>query len=197
MFNEFCYVDLDGVLTDFHNAVMQWYNIPKETKFELGSWHTVEKMCHVLKINETDFWCGLSSRFWSQMPWTAFGHRLLETVEKEFGFENICLLSSAANAESAHGKIRWLKYHLPKYLSKGHVYIGRNKKFAASCTSILIDDGDHNIEAFEACHGVGILVPQFSNSKHYLADKSLEYVLSEIPKSRSIIESRKNNFKNK
>ena len=49
-----------------------------------------------------------------------------------------------------------------------HLYSLRRKHFCARPDALLIDDGDHNVEAFRANGGQTILVPRPWNSLHYM-----------------------------
>jgi len=186
---------MDGVLCDFHNHFIKWFDKTVKVQFKEGDWHTVAQFCEATNITEEFFWLALDSYFWHTIPWTEDGKAILTACEETFGRENVCILSSPANEESAHGKTRWLKLHLPHYLRDGRVYLGRDKRFVACPLAVLVDDADKNINGFREFGGVGILVPRLWNSAFDLQKDGLNLVKAAILKSRSIVCGRENILK--
>lgn len=186
-----CYVDMDGVLTDFHSYFQVWLGCPIKFEYVRGDWNTVARYCEVMDITKSAFWKALSSEFWETMPYTKEAKVILEACEQTFGRENVCILSSPANAESAYGKTEWLKSQLPHYLRDGRVYLGRDKRFVACPMATLVDDGDHNIDGFRKFGGIGVLVPRFWNSAFALENDCANVTIAAIYKSWSTIEGRK------
>jgi len=190
-FTPTCFVDMDGVIVDFHNYFQAWFNNPAHVEFIPGDWGTTDRYCEATGISKSHFWSTLKSDFWASMPWTPDGLAILMVCESVFGPENVCILSSPANEESAHGKICWFKRQLPNYLKEGRVYLGRDKRFVAAPLSVLIDDGDHNIDRYRQWGGLGLLVPRFWNSAFAQRDDAEKLTIAGIYKSRSIIDERK------
>jgi hypothetical protein len=54
--------------------------------------------------------------------------------------------------------------------------IGPRKHFACRPTTLLVDDGDHNVREWRAAGGPAILVPRPWNTNHDLADDPMMYV---------------------
>jgi len=104
-----CFVDMDGVLTNFLVSIEGKYNIFGQIEYVPGDWYTISKISKFLRIPEKDIWSDLSTYFWSNMSWMPDGKQILALLEDTFGTENVCILSSPANGISAHGKIDCLK----------------------------------------------------------------------------------------
>lgn len=171
------YIDMDGVLTDFHGAMEKFFNIkPGEIVYELGNWDTCDKAAKYLGLSGNQFWGDFTIDFWSGMGWTIDGKMILETLINSFGEENCIIMSSPANAISAHGKIEWLQRCLPKFYKDGRFALARAKHMFAHPDALLIDDGDHNHYKFIAHKGQSILYPRYWNKNHPLRDASLNYL---------------------
>lgn len=170
------FVDMDGVLTDFDNDCKRWLQIPLDTHTIPGLWDTVPEYCRVANIETVAFWTNLNITFWSQMSWMHDGHQILELLENCFRRENICILSSPANAICAHGKIMWLKEHLPWYYRHGQYLLGPAKHFVSHSGTLLIDDRDKNVTDFEREGGSTYLIPRHWNRDYLLADKAVDYL---------------------
>ncbi len=176
------FLDCDGVLTSFMGDIMKHYNIPNNFEFPKGCWDTVPMMTQYLKISGNQFW-NLPITFWSEMSKMPEADNLLdflETLPNE-----VCLLSSPANAISAHGKILWIQKYLPEYWKRGDFCLNRNKTFLSHSGSILIDDYDKNVDTFNQHGGYGILFPRSWNRRWREAEKPDEAyrtVLEELVK---------------
>ncbi len=168
-------LDMDGVLTDFHSASVQFHNVG-ECHFVEGEWDTVNVMCKQIGINESIFWKSFNVEFWERMLWMGDGREILDTIYKLVGTENVCICSSPANEVSAHGKYLWIKKNLPELYSKGNFIFNRNKGFLAHKGVCLVDDGDHNLLSFIKNGGQAIRVPRFWNCESHLKDKTIETI---------------------
>lgn len=201
MFDPKCFVDIDGVIGDFQDQALQHLSLKKkDLSFVRGSWDTVPVMCRHAGVTETDFWCSLPIKFWSEMPVCSGANNLIGLCFDRFGAENVFFLSSAANAISAHGKLLWVKKLFPEIYKRGNLILGRSKHACAQPLSFLIDDADHNINNFEKHGGIGILVPRFWNAGYERAAAQelvpVAHIMDEISRSWSIIEARKIILKN-
>lgn len=164
-----CYVDLDGVLTDFGGAALKYFNLNEsEVTFIPSVWDTVKPMCVPLKISESTFWNTLNVSFWAMMPKTEEADMIMHFLEAQFQ-ENIMILSSPANPISAYGKMMWIQQNMPKYYKSGRYSLCKDKAFHAGPYKILVDDSDKNIQLFRVGGGSGVLYPRRWNSHHSLA----------------------------
>jgi len=138
------YVDLDGVLTDFNQAVA---NLGEEYTAGLADdapEDVKQKMYDAIEKAGEDFW--------ANMKWTKDGKELWKTVEKF----NPTLLSSPGKFQHAPaGKAYWVKMNIPGtslFLSDSKAeYVDPNE------LSVLIDDSRNNIGGWEEKGGQGII----------------------------------------
>lgn len=160
---------MDGVLCDFHGDVEKLLHVKGKINYDLGSWDTVGKICEYLNISQTTFWNShLSGTFWSMMNKTQECDTLIDYLEPYR--DRTCILSSPANADSAAGKMIWLRNNLSDYYDNGQYLLGKAKDFCANKDSILIDDSDKNITRWKKEGGIGILYPRFWNSGHGISE---------------------------
>lgn len=166
------FLDMDGLIVDFVQYTCEFFNISNE--FPVGEWDVVGIMCQRAKISQNEFWKRLDVEFWSFQPWMHDGLRIMAHLKQEIGIHNVCILSSPANSDSAAGKIAWIKRELPDMYKMGNFCLNRNKGFLAHPEKLLIDDGDHNIEAYTEHGGTCLLYPRKWNKRHPDAHRSLE-----------------------
>jgi 5'(3')-deoxyribonucleotidase len=89
-------------------------------------------------------------------PWA---NDLVKFAENMAGPENVSFLTKPVlDPYCAAGKTMWVQKHFPNYSRR--LLIGSCKEMCASIDSVLVDDDDKNIEAFEKYGGHGILFPQ-------------------------------------
>ena len=158
-----CFLDLDGVIVGFDEGVLKVHNIedPFLKPEHKGKWGTED----MYGLDPVEFWAPLGEKFWTNLPWTKEGKEILSLVEYEFGYDNICLLTSPCLTKgSVSGKIKWINKNLPTYKKK--FLIGFQKHFCANSDTILIDDRDKNVEEFREHGGKAILVPRPWNTQY-------------------------------
>lgn len=163
------FLDMDGILTDFHSAAMEYFDIPKDTVFPANDFDTVKYMCaaksKAIGVNtfwEQDFWKLLDVKFWSQMLKTKECNDILKVSEQIFE-DNVCILSSPANGVSAQGKVMWIEENLPSFSHR--FLLGKGKAFVAGPQSILVDDRNENVDDFILHGGHALLYPRHWNRR--------------------------------
>lgn len=159
-----CFLDLDGVMADFvHSAICAHGHDPA---LVLRLWPDGEySMEKVLGVSTEEFWTRIERVpcFWSGLYKTPDADDILAAVEKKFGKENVCILTSPSrDPMAAAGKMMWIQKHMPDYARR--FFIGSAKHFCARPDSWLIDDSDHNCKAFQRDGGHSIVVPRRWNS---------------------------------
>jgi 5'(3')-deoxyribonucleotidase len=156
------FVDMDGVLVDFHRPAMDKHGIKYDIYPPQAGWDIVEA-CNIIQpgsnMTGNKFWRAFDEDFWATLPKTNHCDALLRTVESYVGQDNVCLLTSGMWPEAAAGKTKWVNNNLPRRY-KTQLLIGYSKYFVASSDSLLIDDRDLNVEDFRAHGGSAILVPR-------------------------------------
>jgi hypothetical protein len=156
-----CFIDLDGVLVDFHGGAARHHGVPYPDPWPAGVWHVDQ----VLGVEHTAFWSTLDEHFWTDLAPTAECYALLELAESLFGAENVCILSSPPrDPGSLAGKCRWIQLNLPEYDRR--FLIGPCKHLVAGPGAVLVDDSDDNLVRFHRAGGQGVLVPRPWNSGH-------------------------------
>lgn len=159
-------IDLDGVLTDWMKHTVALFDIPEDFYFQPGCWDTVPAMLDYLKIHSQEFWLKQTPEFWATMPWTTYGKELLKWCEWCAGADNCRILSTPANAFSAHGKVWWMEYQMPYYHERRYYHLTKHKEELANPNKLLLDDCDENINKFREKGGKAILIPTKYNSAH-------------------------------
>lgn len=136
----FLYVDMDGVLTDFDRQLSDILGYPTKGTETSGK-------------NSAKVWKKIEDagvKYWSEMPWMPEGRRLWDHIKK---YGPTILTAPARHEDCKVGKRKWIQDNIP-----GTPYIMETKKYLyADPNSILIDDREKNINAWEKAGGVGIL----------------------------------------
>ena len=159
------FVDLDGVLVDFMVSVHQWYNLPysyEDYPYEIGSWDCMPPSTFEGSVEE--FWQSLPLSFWSSLSWTPDGKEILAEIERHVPQDQIYLFTARNMPQSASGAVAWVRKNLPQYQKR--LLIGSDKASCAHGDALLIDDANHNIDAFVSAGGLGLLVPRKWNRKN-------------------------------
>lgn len=166
-----CFLDLDGVLSDFMLHCHAWHRLPYDYDkypYPVGEWDCIPPQDMSLE----DFWGALDIEYWATMPWTEDGMEILQLVEDTFGKENICILTSPSrNPECAAGKLLWIQNNIPAY--RRRFLIGPPKHFCAGKDRFLVDDSDKNLREFNAWGGHGVCVPRKWNKEHACTEDTL------------------------
>jgi len=163
------FLDMDGVLVDFLGSACKLckikYDYHKKYPFEEGRWAVIEDM----KIPRKKFWAPLGRDFWKNLPWIFDGHEILKSIQRDVSNNNIYLCTSPCDtAGCVDGKWDWVKKQLPGF--KKQVIFTQDKSPLAGPRKILVDDGDHNIDAFYDAGGKVVRVPRRWNSLHPIWD---------------------------
>lgn len=173
MKNMKCLLDMDGILMDFVSAASRVHN--------LGDIYANPKMYGVwdfakhTPLTPQQFWWPLGLDFWANLEPMQDAHEILELLHKYFNPDEICILSSPClNHECVPGKLRSITKHFPQF--ERRFLFGPRKEFCAHPGNVLIDDGDHNVDAFEAHGGKAILVPRIWNSLFDKRHAALEHL---------------------
>ncbi len=159
-----CFLDLDDVLVDFIAGACKTHGRPNPYKKPeaRGRWDIAK----LLGMTDLEFWQPLDNHhFWINLRPTKDAEAILRVVEHAFGEQNVCLLTDpSGRAGPPSGKMAWVQRFLPSYTRR--LLIGSPKYFCAASDAVLIDDADHNVEAFRRHGGQAILVPRPWNANH-------------------------------
>lgn len=145
------FLDLDGVIVDFIAGIIKFWNL-KCTHNDIKTW---ESLYDFFDGTEEEFWAPLPEIFWENLGFTPEAEAILDLIAP---FKPTIL--TAPPWTGASGKQRWIRKHLPEYFDHGRYLIGPDKDIVAGPGRVLIDDGEHNIDAWVEAGGLGILVPR-------------------------------------
>jgi 5'(3')-deoxyribonucleotidase len=159
------YIDMDGVLVDWMSQVLEEIGRPGKLiqhwdMREVGGWDHVKS-----SFTPTVAW-------WENLPKYEWAEDLVAACERR---AKVYILSSCRWHPSAYeGKTLWIRKHFP-HLEKTFV-AAHSKDACASEYTLLIDDYDENIDAFEEYSGYTILFPRTWNTARGDAHDPLTYV---------------------
>ena len=171
-------LDMDGVLVDFMSGICKHHG--RENPYEHGQNLGVWDVAKYWDMHHIDFWDGVSKEFWNNLTSTQECYALLRFCESKVG-DRISILTAPPEknpidcANSVEGKLCWLGFRNIKY----NVIFTTDKSFCANPKHILIDDADHNVDAFRAAGGKAILIPRPWNSLHDSKLSVMEHVSRE------------------
>lgn len=168
-------LDMDGVIADFVTASIKAADLPL-THDQVTIWAYYRE-----HMTEDQFWekVGDDERFWNEIepyPWAA----QLVAMCQEYGKVYFCS-SPCLDPKSASAKIEWLRHHGFMGQRRNDYILTSHKGLLGNPSRVLIDDGDHNIEAFRKSGGQTILFPQPWNAAgKYEAEDLLATVQTEL-----------------
>lgn len=166
------FVDMDGVLVDFNGGVAKEFGIDLSHNY---NWHFNYK--EMFGLTRDEFWKSLSNDFWANLEPLPWIHEMLAMLE---GYRP-CLLSAPA-LDTASGKQRWIKKHLPEYWRMGRYLLGPAKHYCACPGAVLIDDKEDNVLEFRDRGGQAILFPAMWNSLRHMSHNPLPIVYGGLTK---------------
>lgn len=112
------------------------------------------------KWTNEDFWPSITREMWASFPPSDEFGWLIGHAEALVGQENVFILTSPTrDPDSLAGKLEWIHKHCPKFMYRQFL-MGPPKHLCANPESLLVDDANHNVEAFRAAGGKTILVPR-------------------------------------
>lgn len=154
------YLDMDGVIANFNQALLDVMPDCKMTCDQLDQWDVWK--CLGLPSNQA-LWDILNphgSQWWSRLkkyPWTDS----LITGLKEIG--PVCILTNPSwSSDAAKGKMEWLQRYFG-YEFEDYIFT-KHKHLLAKQGDILIDDSPGNCQKFKVAGGMSILFPQTWNA---------------------------------
>lgn len=153
-------LDQDGVIADFVRGWERLYGIPPiyDDPVLVGRWNFMRVTGAPTPWHRD---CGYE--FYRDLPPTRDADELVAALEAT-GIPITILTASETPAMHA-GKVAWLAKHYPQFL--GRVEFEVRKGDAALPGDVLVDDADHNVDAFVRGGGHAVLVPRIWNSLHH------------------------------
>lgn len=159
-----CFLDMDGVLSDFVGAMCKAHNLPNPYLDGTFTDWLLNK-APGWKMSTEKFWKPADEvEFWSEMEKTPEADEIVAVSEGLFGSTNICILTSPSLAPACvAGKRIWIQKHYPRF--KDNWLMGPAKHFCAGPGRMLVDDKEENCVAFTSKGGDAYLYPRPWNSR--------------------------------
>lgn len=177
-----CYLDLDGVLTDFVGELSRQMSIDFFDLFSDSDGAIKHLDVFLTDRNDRIKLDKLLNdrKFWENLPFTNEAPEILSLCEEWFGDKNVYIFSDpAGRPEAAAGKLAWVIKRLPGYVNR--FLLGHCKYVCSNVRSVLIDDNDDHIKEFERNGGYGILVPRpWNTSKNRDGNWVISYIEANI-----------------
>lgn len=166
-------LDMDGVLCDFVGHACALHGRPEL----VGAWPAGAYDMHtVLGVSSGAFWRKISATpdFWRTIPPYPWYLDLFALV-REYGYMPVIATAPSLDPRTAAGKVAWIQEKLGTDFR--NYFIGAKKHMLAAPGRVLIDDSEHQIDAFEElCPGGAITFPRPWNQMHALSADPLAYV---------------------
>lgn len=172
------WLDLDGLLGDFHTAALAAHGLPHTA----ATWPEPGKdLQQVLGLKGVEgwldkFWQPINAKpdFWESIqpfPWV---HELIDLAKQHAGSHGVAVLTGPASGTETErkAKMNWLaeqRVHL-------EVKFEKQKGKLAQPNTLLIDDWEHQVKAFTDGGGEAWLVPQPWNELHQYAADPMGYL---------------------
>lgn len=159
-------LDMDGVLADFVTPSLTAAGVPLGHD-DCLSWNYFAPF-----MTEAEFWRKIDAveGFWDNIEPYSWASELVQMCES---IAPVYFCSAPAKHPScASAKIQWLKKHGLMEECDDNYLLTKHKWMAAGRNRVLIDDGDHNVEAFIKQGGNAITFPQPWNSSYKYAGRA-------------------------
>ncbi len=142
------YFDMDGVLADFDGMLRKHH--PHVEDFSV--------------LPDDEFWPLVKAipNFWEDLEILPGANEMVKAAFENENVTHVEVLSAPSRHDlrSYAGKVKWLEKHFSEYFPfdlRLNLVIAKNKKHFAEPGSVLIDDLDKNIDAWNKNGGFGIL----------------------------------------
>jgi 5'(3')-deoxyribonucleotidase len=162
-----CYLDLDGVLADFHRSALMAHGQPD--LFRKRPMLRGEKAWALpthLGVSDKEFWSKFESRdWWANLALTPEARGIYALVKEAFEPNNVSICTTPSdNAGCQPGKLDWVERHFPCLQAK--VVFSRHKEELAGHNCVLIDDCEQHVRRWREAGGLAFLVARPWNSSH-------------------------------
>lgn len=158
-------LDMDDVLVDCTGAIMRHmglptYNIWEDYPTDIGRDVVMAyERATGVRYEDSVFWEHFKREFWANIPKTPWCTELVNFAQSIVGRDNVYLCTSPTKCgDCLAGKLDWIETNLPTWFSRQYVMTPR-KEVCAVPGSILIDDADCNVDAFNEAGGLAVTLP--------------------------------------
>lgn len=175
-------LDMDGVLADFIGGICKHHDManPYVHLANRGQWH-IDK---IWGMSPREFWSGVDYTFWTSLEKTELADTLVSTAIELVGIENVyvCTVcpdgSTRAYSTAVYAKKDWIGFHFPELINQ--LVFCKDKYLLANDSTVLVDDADHNLTAFDLAGGYSVAVPRPWNSCHDKSGNTNYYVINTL-----------------
>ena len=139
------FVDLDGVLADFHHEVARLYGLDP-TRLDDNEWAHIGEWA--LSIEKPDFWPRIQAggaQWWADLPELPWAKQLWDACNAACDCV-VVLTTPGPFPESAAGKYSWVREHL----DTTRMLIGSPKHVCSKPGHVLVDDRSSYRRRWEA-----------------------------------------------
>jgi len=164
------FLDLDGVLINWLKGAHQVHDkeYHEEWPYVRGplGWHFYKDP--KFNVSGAHLFDGMDRSFWANLEWTKDGKDILTLCEEHFG-DDVYLLTAPHQQDGVvDGRMDWIRREMPEYVEK--VLVGKCKKACAHGDTVLVDDWDENLYAWDNAGGIAVTCPRPWNCMHRQAD---------------------------
>lgn len=175
-------LDLDEVLADFRSAAAYVHRLSRaemderfggkgeEIHEKVSGWWGGDDFWRPIHALEMSFWASLHP-----LPWM---RDVIAAAKRYVGTNWRIVTAPVRGPWSYAGKRLWVEKHIGQTFSR--LVLTQDKTDCVGPSILLIDDSEHNCEAFRKAGGQSILFPSEYNSRSEFAERPLPIVLSEL-----------------
>lgn len=171
-----CLVDLDGVLVDLLTGWCRHNNFTIPDPYPFGTM----RFDQLFDVKQRDIWKGCGVEFWASLPKMHDASLIMSNLEILFERRIFLITTIIGPSICAAGKIEWVHRNFPKLHNS--YFITRQRTQLANEETILIDDDDAQVAAFQGAGGHAVLVPRIWNSAYHSAHESALFVIQQVAK---------------
>jgi 5'(3')-deoxyribonucleotidase len=161
------FIDLDGVLCDFHKAFCDIYGYDEKDILGWGM-HTYFGVTPETIRHQIDY---LDTEFWATLPKLSWADKLVD-LAKHYKLK---IYFASSPAKGSHcGKMQWMEQHYPEYAHR--LILIKNKYLLAKENTCLIDDAEYQSFEFMMKGGYSVTFPRPWNYNRKIESDKLDFV---------------------
>ena len=149
------FLDLDGVIVDFHRAVLERHGIKEVSNPH--EWDFLYRKDFGMSCD--DFWNDKDDLFWSELEFTKEAVDIFHCLDERDLMDRVCLLSQP-QTHAFQGKVDWIRRNLNLMFTQKQFLLGLTKHWCAHPKALLIDDNEIHCSDFLDAGGNAFLVPR-------------------------------------
>ena len=152
------FLDMDGVIVDFHAGVLKLFGI--EEVSNPNEWDFLYE--EDFGVSAQTFWSRTDDKFWRELEYTKEALDIFHVLQSRDLMDRVCFLSQPVS-NYYQGKVDWIRNNLCQMFYSKQFLLGPQKKWCAHPESLLIDDNQDHCRDFVAAGGHAFLFPRLWN----------------------------------